>query len=558
MITLVILTIVASALVWRRLVRRGRRPLPGPPGPPYIGPVHKIPSKTAWTKIYEWSKVYGPIYQFQTLGTLHVWIAREPIAYEILSKRAPINSDRPVIPNLSDNRISGQYLALLGRTDTWIRQRRLCGIMMSISDRASLHAYPTMERDRFLYQMCRDPSSYIEWVEQFTARTVSRLSWGTARSAQVLRHVTFGLLETISPSGSLPNKVNFLRYLPAAISPWKKRERARRRMESRLFDANVRFVIDSRARGRASPSFMGTELWEDEMRKEELADKKYQEEYEAMKGEAGNVVGLMAIAGALTIGSPIQSFLLAMCHHPEWQSRTQDEIDSVLEGRCPEWEDRDRLPVLRAVVKEVIRWRPPVPTGIPHASEVDDVYEGFDIPAKTTLHAAEWSMTRQEDYYPDPEIFDPGRWLEGDSPSYSEPLCTYPCLAGFSQFGFGRRTCQGVPIVEQDLFLTMGGMAWAFNIHKMHDTETDAEARVHWNDYTPLLIAKPVWFPLDAAPRSRDKVECMRVMHRSARERIQNEQKMGDVDVSQFEQELGDLVYFEDVEDEVVEDEYIL
>jgi cytochrome P450 len=76
-----------------------------------------------------------------------------------------------------------------------------------------------------------------------------------------------------------------------------------------------------------------------------------------------HVVGLMAIAGALTIGSPIQSFLLAMCHYPEWQQRLQAEVDGVLAGRCPQWEDRARMPLLRAVVKEVIRWRPPVPTG---------------------------------------------------------------------------------------------------------------------------------------------------------------------------------------------------
>jgi len=59
----------------------------------------------------------------------------------------------------------------------------------------------------------------------------------------------------------------------------------------------------------------------------------------------------------------LQSYMLAMLHHPEWQSRLQAEIDTVCGGRCPCWEDRERLPLLRAVVKEVIRWRPPVPTG---------------------------------------------------------------------------------------------------------------------------------------------------------------------------------------------------
>lgn len=103
-----------------------------------------------------------------------------------------------------------------------------------------------------------------------------------------------------------------------------------------------------------------------------------------------STVGLIAIAGALTIGSPVQSYLLAMCHYPDWQVKLQEEIDSVCEGWCPQWEDREKLPLLRAVVKEVMRWQPPVPTRIPHATEEDDVYNGYFIPAGATIHALEW------------------------------------------------------------------------------------------------------------------------------------------------------------------------
>lgn len=77
----------------------------------------------------------------------------------------------------------------------------------------------------------------------------------------------------------------------------------------------------------------------------------------------------------------------------------------------------------------------------------------------------------------------------------------HPNLSGFSQFGFGRRTCQGVPIVEMDLFLAMGGMAWAFRIQKKRKAD-GTEVPVHWNDFTPLLIAKPSPFEFDMIPRN--------------------------------------------------------
>lgn len=127
--------------------------------------------------------------------------------------------------------------------------------------------------------------------------------------------------------------------------------------------------------------------------------------------------------------------------------------------------------------------------------------------------------------YPDAETFNPLRWLDPSYPTFREPLTQYPNLNGFSQFGFGRRTCQGIPIVEQDLFLTMGGMAWAFNIRKKRDAMTGCEIPVHWNDYTPLLIAKPMPFPFDVVPRSQDKMTRMSDMYETTRERDKQEEE---------------------------------
>lgn len=262
---------------------------------------------------------------------------------------------------------------------------------MTDSAQSSLHGYPARERDRFLYLMSQDSSNYVEWIEQFTSRTVSRLSWGSPHPAKMLRKTTFGLLETISPSGALPNVVSWLAHVPASLSPWKKKERARHALEQRTFRANLEFVERMRADKAAEPSFIRTFLDDKEREDGSAADEKRPRKWaDSDSGEAMYVVGLMAIAGALTIGSPLQSYLLAMCHYPEWQRKLQEEIDAACEGRVPQWADYEKLPTLRAVVKEVMRWRPPVPTGIPHAVEKDDVYNGYFIPKGATIHALEW------------------------------------------------------------------------------------------------------------------------------------------------------------------------
>lgn len=307
-------------------------------------------------------------------GSVHIWISSEDMAHDLLSKRGALYSDRPIIPNLSDNRTSGDYLALLGRTgksthlittrsstyfvsETWKRQRKLGHQIVSKSVFEELYSYPTLECKRFLYRMSKDPSQYLTHIQEYTSRTISRLSWGSPTHAEELRRGTLGLLTTISPSGSVPNIVAPLAYIPAWLSPWKKVENTRHDREEAFFRRSMNGVKAAVAKGTAPPSY--AKMWvESNAMGEKGADSGSKEK------EGVYVVGMMAIAGAMTIGSPLQSYILAMCHFPWWQQRLRDEIENVCGGRCPEWKDREQLPTLRAVMKEVLRWRPPVPTGL--------------------------------------------------------------------------------------------------------------------------------------------------------------------------------------------------
>lgn len=68
-----------------------------------------------------------------------------------------------------------------------------------------------------------------------------------------------------------------------------------------------------------------------------------------------------------------------MVHNPSVQSAAQAEIERVVgTERLPTYADRASLPYVEAVYKEVLRWQPVAPIGVPHkyASKVDDEYEG--------------------------------------------------------------------------------------------------------------------------------------------------------------------------------------
>jgi hypothetical protein len=87
----------------------------------------------------------------------------------------------------------------------------------------------------------------------------------------------------------------------------------------------------------------------------------------------------------------IETFFLAMTLYPQVQRKAQDEIDRVLgAGRLPKVADRASLPYIDAVVKEVLRWHPVAPMGIPHMSVADDIYEGYFIPKGSLVMPNIW------------------------------------------------------------------------------------------------------------------------------------------------------------------------
>ena len=100
-------------------------------------------------------------------------------------------------------------------------------------------------------------------------------------------------------------------------------------------------------------------------------------------------------------------FFLMMARHPEIQRKAQAEIEVVCgRDRLPTFTDRERLPYVEAIVKEVTRIHPSVPlgtsnlllirtqtifdTGLPHTVTEDDEHDGYYIPKGSIVFANIW------------------------------------------------------------------------------------------------------------------------------------------------------------------------
>ena len=87
------------------------------------------------------------------------------------------------------------------------------------------------------------------------------------------------------------------------------------------------------------------------------------------------------------------SFFMAMALHPEVQKKAQAELDLVVgPNRFPQYNDRDALPYVNAIVREALRWQNVAPLGLAHRSISDDEYDGYFIPEGTIILTNVWSV----------------------------------------------------------------------------------------------------------------------------------------------------------------------
>lgn len=143
----------------------------------------------------------------------------------------------------------------------------------------------------------------------------------------------------------------------------------------------------------------------------------------------------LVIAGHETVASSLVWTLHLLADHPEVQKKLYAELDEVLAGRPPAWADIRELRYTRAVVDEALRLYPPAWV-ITRRSSGPDTIDGVDVPEGTLVIVSPWLLQRSASNWPDPERFEPERFLgagpgEGDrSPAYLP-------------FGAGPRLCIG-------------------------------------------------------------------------------------------------------------------
>jgi hypothetical protein len=89
--------------------------------------------------------------------------------------------------------------------------------------------------------------------------------------------------------------------------------------------------------------------------------------------------------------STLQTFFFAMARYPDTLAKAQEELENVVgANRLPDFSDKENLPYVNALIKEVMRFFPILPLGVPHRVIVEDEYQGMRIPEGSIIFPNVW------------------------------------------------------------------------------------------------------------------------------------------------------------------------
>ncbi|KAI0403797.1 cytochrome P450 [Xylaria palmicola] len=477
-----VLGLLSSIIIFYCCTRlfSNRRPLnfpPCPPTVPLLGNLHQLPVEKVYLKLAELASKYsshGVMGLQLGPGTRAVVVNNWRAARDFLDVRGAVSSSRPsflaaeiVMPPPGD-----YHLAILPHGPKWRKERKTAMDFVKDSEVDKWTRISEAESSQLMHELLVEPEQFREHVVRYHGAIIMAMLFGTRAKAFVENSLIKRFSDVqedwavIMAPGFIPpyDMFPFLKMVPESLTPWRGWRRKVQnvgRNQHALYREMAAGVREKMAQGRGKECFM-----------RDLLSRQEKEGYSDVDIEY--IGGMLMEGGSDTTAGAFKTFLFAMAAYPSILKKIQAEVDGFYgNDKMPTQPSHSELPYLAACLLEVLRWRPSLASGIPHATISDEEYEGFFIPANTMVIMNIWGINHDPEAFDNPEVFDPSRFLRhpsgfragpsGDS-NHSRPLWT---------FGAGRRVCLGQNTAHRSLLLTAAKVAWCFDIEAVSPDEID-------------------------------------------------------------------------------------
>lgn len=167
------------------------------------------------------------------------------------------------------------------------------------------------------------------------------------------------------------------------------------------------------------------------------------------------------LAGHETTANALTWTWYLLSQNPEVETKLHEEIDRVLGGRLPAFEDVAQLKYTEMVLAESMRLYPPA-WALGRLAVKEFEIAGYVVPRKSLVLMSQYVMHRDPRYFPAPLRFDPDRWT-------AEARDSRPQFSYFP-FGGGPRRCIGEGFAWMEGILLIATLAgqWQMRLVPNH------------------------------------------------------------------------------------------
>jgi cytochrome P450 len=175
----------------------------------------------------------------------------------------------------------------------------------------------------------------------------------------------------------------------------------------------------------------------------------------------------LLIAGHETTANALTWTWYLLSQNPEAEERMHEEVERVLGGCAPAFDDLQRLPYTTSVFAESLRLYPPA-WAIGRRAKENYQTGDYTIPAKSILLLSPWVVHRDPRWWNEPERFDPGRWRPEEAEK--RPKFSY------FPFGGGARVCIGERFAWAEGVLVLATLAQRWKLRLIPGQQVDTQA----------------------------------------------------------------------------------
>ncbi|KAJ5520327.1 benzoate 4-monooxygenase cytochrome P450 [Penicillium fimorum] len=225
-----------------------------------------------------------------------------------------------------------------------------------------------------------------------------------------------------------------------------------------------------------------------EMRGNDGEKKKQQLEREYIAAEILDNIN----AAEATVSVTATYLIWRLTETPEWQRKIRKELMALpvqAEGSLSFADLDSRVPSLEACLREVYRLHPAssgraeriVPQG-------GHVLCGAYLPQGTIVSTSVMALHRDERIFPDPDRFDPGRWLDAD------PSTLKMREAQLIPFGYGARICLGKALATLEIKVLIANLYLRYESVMSSATTPESMRQCSTHDAVPRALECVVRF----------------------------------------------------------------